>query len=230
MSKTQTTLTTGAVGRRGTIVLPAATRRRYGLEDGSLFISEERDDGILIRPAVAVPADLQSVRRKIKVGLDQLDRGEGVPSEQVEADECSTFGVCGGRQATDHRYGAGRLMVGCRAYFNRFSGLCRQAGGLTEGALASERPVSRRAWTASRATGWPSFEGRESGQTGRPAASKNAGKPDALPALREGRRFRTPHPAPQQILGNCSPLNISRIRCAPIVLRRSTLAARSSPT
>jgi bifunctional DNA-binding transcriptional regulator/antitoxin component of YhaV-PrlF toxin-antitoxin module len=86
MSKTQTVQNTGQVGRRGTIVLPAATRRRYGLEDGRLFISEERDDGILIRPAVAVPADLEVARQKIKVGLDQLDRGEGIPGEEVEAE------------------------------------------------------------------------------------------------------------------------------------------------
>jgi bifunctional DNA-binding transcriptional regulator/antitoxin component of YhaV-PrlF toxin-antitoxin module len=77
---------TGQVGRRGTIVLSASTRRRYGLEDGSLFISEERAEGILIRPAVAVPADLEAVRSKIQIGLDQLNRGEGIPGEKVEAE------------------------------------------------------------------------------------------------------------------------------------------------
>jgi len=86
MSKTQTVQQTGQVGRRGAIVLAAATRRRYGLEDGSLFISEEREEGVLIRPAVAVPADLVEVRRKIKTGLDQLKRGEGIPGEEVEAE------------------------------------------------------------------------------------------------------------------------------------------------
>jgi bifunctional DNA-binding transcriptional regulator/antitoxin component of YhaV-PrlF toxin-antitoxin module len=86
MSKTQTVQNTGQVGRRGTIVLSAATRRRYGLEEGRLFISEEREEGILIRPAVVVPADLEAARRKIKVGLDQLDRGEGIPGEEVEAE------------------------------------------------------------------------------------------------------------------------------------------------
>ena len=54
--------------------------------DGSLFISEKREDGVLIRPAVAVPADLVEVRRKIKTGLDQLKRGEGIPGEEVEAE------------------------------------------------------------------------------------------------------------------------------------------------
>jgi bifunctional DNA-binding transcriptional regulator/antitoxin component of YhaV-PrlF toxin-antitoxin module len=86
MNKTRTVQQTGQVGRRGTIVLSAATRRRYGFEDGSLFISEERQDGVLIRPAVAVPADLVEVRRKIKAGLDQLKRGEGIPGEEVEAE------------------------------------------------------------------------------------------------------------------------------------------------
>jgi hypothetical protein len=52
----------------------------------SLFISEEREEGVLIGPAVAVPADLVEVRRKIKTGLDQIKRGEGIPGEDVEAD------------------------------------------------------------------------------------------------------------------------------------------------
>jgi bifunctional DNA-binding transcriptional regulator/antitoxin component of YhaV-PrlF toxin-antitoxin module len=33
-------------------------RRRFGIEEGSLVIAEERDDGILIRPAVAVPVEM----------------------------------------------------------------------------------------------------------------------------------------------------------------------------
>jgi len=86
MSKAQAIQNTGQVGRRGAITLSAATRRRYGLEDGTRFISEDRDDGVLIRPAIAVPADLEAVRRKLKVGLDQLDRGEGIRGEQVEAE------------------------------------------------------------------------------------------------------------------------------------------------
>ncbi len=49
MNKTSSLQRTGHVGRRGTIVLPTATRQRYGLSDGSLYISEEREDGILIR-------------------------------------------------------------------------------------------------------------------------------------------------------------------------------------
>jgi bifunctional DNA-binding transcriptional regulator/antitoxin component of YhaV-PrlF toxin-antitoxin module len=84
MNNSEILRVTGKVGRRGTIVLSAGTRRRYGLRDGSLFISEEREDGIMIRPAIAVPADLEAVRSQIKIGLDQLKRGEGIPGEQVE--------------------------------------------------------------------------------------------------------------------------------------------------
>jgi AbrB family looped-hinge helix DNA binding protein len=86
MSKRIAVQRSGHVGRRGAIVLPAAVRQRYGLKDGSLFISEEREDGILIRPAVAVPADLEQVKKKIQQGLAELDAGKGIPGEQAEAE------------------------------------------------------------------------------------------------------------------------------------------------
>ena len=86
MSKLTATKHSGHVGRRGTIVLPSETRRRYGLSDGSLFISEEREDGVLIRPARAAPLDLNEVRLKIRQGLKELDRGEGISGKQVEAE------------------------------------------------------------------------------------------------------------------------------------------------
>jgi bifunctional DNA-binding transcriptional regulator/antitoxin component of YhaV-PrlF toxin-antitoxin module len=76
----------GQIGRRGTIILPTGTRKRYGLSDGSLFISEERHDGILIRPAEAIPVDLASVRQKVRAGLEELDAGKGLSGDQVEAD------------------------------------------------------------------------------------------------------------------------------------------------
>jgi AbrB family looped-hinge helix DNA binding protein len=75
----------GHVGRRGTIVLPSSVRKRYGLQDGSLFISEEREDGVLIRPATATPIDLDEVRSKIRLGLAELDHGKGIPGEEAEA-------------------------------------------------------------------------------------------------------------------------------------------------
>lgn len=55
---------TSRVGKRGAIVVPAPLRRRFGIEQGSLVIAEERADGILIRPAVAVPVEVYSPPRK----------------------------------------------------------------------------------------------------------------------------------------------------------------------
>jgi AbrB family looped-hinge helix DNA binding protein len=52
------------VGKRGTIVLPAKLRRRFGIEEGSLVVAEEREDGVLIRPAVALPIEVYSPERR----------------------------------------------------------------------------------------------------------------------------------------------------------------------
>jgi AbrB family looped-hinge helix DNA binding protein len=52
------------VGNRGAIVVPASLRKRFGIEEGSIVIAEEKDDGILIRPAVVVPVERYSPERK----------------------------------------------------------------------------------------------------------------------------------------------------------------------
>ena len=52
------------VGKRGTLVIPAKLRRRFGIEEGSEVIVEETPQGILIRPAVTVPLELYSDERK----------------------------------------------------------------------------------------------------------------------------------------------------------------------
>lgn len=54
---------TSRVGKRGAIFVPARMRRRFGIDEGSLVIAEERDDGILIRPAVAVPVEIYTPAR-----------------------------------------------------------------------------------------------------------------------------------------------------------------------
>lgn len=55
---------TSKVGKRGTVVIPAVLRRRFGLEEGSLVIAEDTEEGILLRPAVAVPLEVYSKERK----------------------------------------------------------------------------------------------------------------------------------------------------------------------
>jgi len=51
------------VGKRGTVVIPARLRRRFGISEGSLVIAEETDRGILIRPAIALPVESYSPER-----------------------------------------------------------------------------------------------------------------------------------------------------------------------
>ena len=55
---------TSVVGKRGAIVVPARLRRLFGIEEGGLVVAEERPEGILIRPAVAVPIEVYTPERK----------------------------------------------------------------------------------------------------------------------------------------------------------------------
>ena len=68
---------TSRVGKRGTVVIPAALRRRFGVEVGSLIIAEDRGEGMLIRPAVAVPLESYSRER----------RAEFLPSNAVDGED-----------------------------------------------------------------------------------------------------------------------------------------------
>ena len=61
---------TGKIGRNGTLVIPARLRRRFGLQEGGMVVLEETEDGISIRPAVAVPVEVYSARRKAEFLLN----------------------------------------------------------------------------------------------------------------------------------------------------------------
>ena len=73
---------TSRVGKRGAIVVPARMRKKFGIEEGSLVIAEERDDGILIRPAVAVPVEIYTPSRVAELllsnAVDATDYGKAV--------------------------------------------------------------------------------------------------------------------------------------------------------
>jgi AbrB family looped-hinge helix DNA binding protein len=58
------------VGRRGTVVIPARLRSRYGLEEGSQVAVEERPDGVLLRPVVTLPVEMYSSDRKAEFLLN----------------------------------------------------------------------------------------------------------------------------------------------------------------
>lgn len=64
------------VGKRGTIVVPARLRKRYGIEEGTFVTAEARDEGILIRPAVVVPVERYSPERKAEFLLSTATTAE----------------------------------------------------------------------------------------------------------------------------------------------------------
>lgn len=65
------------VGKRGAIIVPAKLRKRFGIEEGSIVIAEEKDDGILIRPAIVMPVERYTPERKAEFllsnAIDQAD-------------------------------------------------------------------------------------------------------------------------------------------------------------
>jgi AbrB family looped-hinge helix DNA binding protein len=63
--------TTAIVGKRGTLVLPAAVRKRVGLTEGTLVtIDEEPDGGLRLRPAAALPIEIYSPERRAELLLE----------------------------------------------------------------------------------------------------------------------------------------------------------------
>jgi AbrB family looped-hinge helix DNA binding protein len=71
------------VGKRGTIVLPAKLRKRYGFEEGTMVVAEEGEYGVLLRPAALLPVEIYSAERKAEfllanaVNRKDLEKAEG---------------------------------------------------------------------------------------------------------------------------------------------------------
>jgi AbrB family looped-hinge helix DNA binding protein len=61
---------TTKVGKRGTIVIPADIRRKYGLQEGSMVIAEARPEGVLLRPVVTLPVEIYTPERKAEFLLN----------------------------------------------------------------------------------------------------------------------------------------------------------------
>ena len=57
------------MGKRGAIIVPTRFGKRFGIEEGSIVLAEEREDGILIRPAVVVPVERYGPERKAEFHL-----------------------------------------------------------------------------------------------------------------------------------------------------------------
>jgi AbrB family looped-hinge helix DNA binding protein len=58
------------IGKRGTVVIPAAFRRRFALNEGATVIIEECEDGLTMRPAVTMPVEIYAPERKAEFFLN----------------------------------------------------------------------------------------------------------------------------------------------------------------
>lgn len=61
---------TSRIGKNGTLVIPARLRRRYGLSEGSLVILDDLEEGLRLRPAMALPVEIYTDRRKAELLLN----------------------------------------------------------------------------------------------------------------------------------------------------------------
>lgn len=61
---------TAKVGKRGTIVIPAALRQKYGFEEGSQIVVEPVPEGVLLRPVVTLPIEIYTSERKAEFLLN----------------------------------------------------------------------------------------------------------------------------------------------------------------
>jgi AbrB family looped-hinge helix DNA binding protein len=52
------------MGKRGTLVLPAKLRKQFGLEDGSLLVTEAKDGEIRLRPAFVYEPEVWSAEER----------------------------------------------------------------------------------------------------------------------------------------------------------------------
>ena len=67
---------TTKIGKRGTVVIPAGLRRKYGFEEGSLVVAEAREEGVLLRPAVTLTLEIYTPERKAEFLLNNAVASE----------------------------------------------------------------------------------------------------------------------------------------------------------
>ncbi len=72
------------VGRRGTVVIPASLRREYKLNEGTLLVAEARPEGIMLRPAVALPIEKYTPEQKAEYLLNNAVTEEDIQWAEEE--------------------------------------------------------------------------------------------------------------------------------------------------
>ena len=61
---------TTKIGKRGTVVIPAKFRQRYGLEEDTLVNVEPKREGLLLRPVVTLPVELYTEKQRAEFILN----------------------------------------------------------------------------------------------------------------------------------------------------------------
>ncbi len=64
------------VGKRGTVVIPAALRRTYNLKEGTILAAEMKEEGILLRSVVILPVGKYSGLREEDVESSKQTAGK----------------------------------------------------------------------------------------------------------------------------------------------------------
>ena len=72
--------TTVSVTKRGVLTLPARLRKELGLTGDDLLIAETTPDGILLKPAVALPIEIYSDERVKAFDREEDDLAEFLSS------------------------------------------------------------------------------------------------------------------------------------------------------
>ena len=72
---------TVTVTERGTVTLPARLRKEMGIEAESLLIAESTEEGILLRPAVALPVEVYSQERLREFAAAERDLADWYGNE-----------------------------------------------------------------------------------------------------------------------------------------------------
>jgi AbrB family looped-hinge helix DNA binding protein len=83
----QTSPETSKVGKRGTLVIPAKLRQRFGLTEGSLVIAEATTEGILLRPAIALPTTRFTQEQIETLLLEGIASGDATDMTQADWDD-----------------------------------------------------------------------------------------------------------------------------------------------
>ncbi|HIJ57201.1 MAG TPA: AbrB/MazE/SpoVT family DNA-binding domain-containing protein [Deltaproteobacteria bacterium] len=61
---------TTKIGKRGTIVIPAELRNKYGFTEGSNLVIESLPEGVLLRPVITLPIEIYTSERKAEFLLN----------------------------------------------------------------------------------------------------------------------------------------------------------------